>query len=682
MDGGLAALTEPTRVLVVDLPTADPISEIGVHSGTEVAWLGSKLLVLSRTEDQTTVHLVDPYGPETLAEIRLASAVALFAAVNTHALVIGAQGAAIVTANDGHLTPYQFPARAKPTVAGTASNQFVVAIPGVIEEWDPQARVPKRRLRLPRPTTITAVGGSERVVWMVTQQEPARIDVLPLINRGQPKSHDISEPITQISGHPKSDLLACIGASGRAYAIDLDGRTRLRSLVFPGIDHVDAIALVHGRQTGVVAAQRGRPVAFTPLEVRDPHVSSIVVPTRSVVEDVPAVIDEPIEDVQPPAQRTRLESPFMNLAVPEAAPATTKQTKTAKNLAARFAAVRERREAALSESGAHVLPTDAPPISEPPSPPPPPAASGPIATVIQAAATLAKQFMPHAVPDPRPPSQPARPAQPESRSSGQPDIRPAQPESRSSGQPDIRPSTSRPDIGPSIARPDIQPASWRDGCAAWTRDQVERRERKAPPHVASIDVLAARFELPAELAPALVVLYGAHLEGHDGVAPAIVAHVLGELVDDRRWAEALGRGELAARGVVVSERSRVRLARAVQRVLDELPPETGTVVTARPQGGAAIVGIPDGVTLLGACVIVERGDNVFDIAARHAMRAGGAILVGHDDRAASLVSFEARAIGAAAMLPAHKFDGDLAAPVIYIADDDDDASRLGLPRLA
>lgn len=193
----------------------------------------------------------------------------------------------------------------------------------------------------------------------------------------------------------------------------------------------------------------------------------------------------------------------------------------------------------------------------------------------------------------------------------------------------------------------------------------------ATPSIASIDALAARFDLPADVVPALVALYGAHLEGHDGIAPSIIAHVLGELPDDHRWAEALGRGELAARGVVVFERSRVRIARAVQRVLDELPPETGT-----------IIGAPDAVTLLGACVIVDGSDNAFDIAARHAARAGGAILVGHDDRAASLVSFEARAIGAAAMLPAHKYDGDLAAPVIYIAIDDDDADRLGLPRFA
>jgi hypothetical protein len=31
---------------------------------------------------------------------------------------------------------------------------------------------------------ITAVGGSDRVVWMTTQQDPTRLDVFALVNRG------------------------------------------------------------------------------------------------------------------------------------------------------------------------------------------------------------------------------------------------------------------------------------------------------------------------------------------------------------------------------------------------------------------------------------------------------------------------------------------------------------------
>jgi hypothetical protein len=664
-DGSLAAIGEPTRIIVVDLPSGQPVSEIGTDRTAEYdfGWLGSppRLLVLSRHEDHTQVHLLDPHGPESVAEIQLASAVALFATVGAHALVVGAQGAAVLTATDSHLTPYQFPARAKPIVAGAAANQFVVGIPGVIEEWDPAARVPKRRLRLPRPNTLTAVGGSERVVWMIAQQEPARIDVLPLINRGQPKTHDLPEPIAAISGHPRSDLLACIGAqTGRAFAIDLDGRTRLRSLSFPDIDHVDAIGLVIGRTTGVIAAQRGRPIAFAPLEARDPHVSSIVVPTRTIIEDNDAprtssLIDDGsmIEEIAPPPQRTRLESPFadapkvMSLsssppsnAVPvmsasaSTSAASAAASKTAKNLAARFAAVRERREAALAESGAHTVPTDMPPVAPPPPLPSASlgqaevtaAASGPIASVLQAAASLAKQFMP-----PPPPATPKPP------------------------------STPSPTTSP----------SWRNACADWAESVIERRTQLVqPPAIDAVRDLALRFDLSIELQPALSLLYGAHLSGHDGIAPVVLANVL-DFVDERRWAEALGRGELAAMHVATYEGSRVRLAPVVRRVLDELVPATGT-----------LVGAPAIIAVVGACVLVERGTSAIEIAAQHAARAGGAILVGHDERTSAEVCFEARAIGAVAMLPASKFDGELSVSVIYVADDEGDALKLGLPRFA
>lgn len=183
-----------------------------------------------------------------------------------------------------------------------------------------------------------------------------------------------------------------------------------------------------------------------------------------------------------------------------------------------------------------------------------------------------------------------------------------------------------------------------------------------PPPATSLDELAARFELSIAIGPALALLYGAHLAGLDGVAPADLSRVL-----DRSWDEALGRGELAATGIARYERSRVRFAQAVQRVLDELPPLTGT-----------LVGVAGAVALSGPCVLVDRGD-ALDIAAAHAPRAGGAILVGHTDHADELV-FEARALGAVAMLRASKFDGDLRSIIIYVADDDADADRLGVPR--
>ena len=257
-DGALAAVHEAGRITLIDLPSAAPFAEIGVDPdavASELGWLGAgapRLLVLSRYAGHSTAHLLDPHGPRTIAEIRLEAPVRLCATVGSHALVVGTGGAvggpAVLGATETHLTPYQFPSRAIPLAAGAAGAQFVVALAGAIEEWDPISRLPKRRLRLPRAGAISAVGGSERLVWMTTPQEPARIDVIPVINRGQAKTHDLPEPIARIAGHPRSDVVVCVGAdSGRIYVVDLDGRGRPQVLPIDGVDRADAAALALGR---------------------------------------------------------------------------------------------------------------------------------------------------------------------------------------------------------------------------------------------------------------------------------------------------------------------------------------------------------------------------------------------------------------------------------------------------
>ena len=229
-----------------------------------------RLLVVSRYAAHSVVHLLDPYGPRTIAEIRLETPMKLFGTTGNHALVVGARGAAVLTASESHLTPYQFPARAVPVAAGAAGSQFVVALPSAIEEWDPAARMPKRRLKLPRPAVITALGGTERVVWMTTQHDRKRVDVVPLVNRGQPKTHDVPEPIAEVTAHPRVDLLACVGGdTGRLYIVDLDGRAGMRVVGPPGIDRVESAALVVGRMLGVLAAQANHPIALVSLDGRE-----------------------------------------------------------------------------------------------------------------------------------------------------------------------------------------------------------------------------------------------------------------------------------------------------------------------------------------------------------------------------------------------------------------------------
>jgi hypothetical protein len=282
-DGALAAVIEPRRVVIVELASAAPIAEVGLDGAaedTDVAWVGppSRLLVVARGASHSSVHLIDPLGaggPQQVAQIRIEASMRIRAAVGPYALAIGARSAAVLVAGDAQVTPYQFPARGLPTVAGAAARQFVVAVAGAIEEWDPQARIPKRRLRLPRAAAITALGGSERLVWVTTQQDPARIDVVALVNTGQPKAHELPEAIAEVASQPHRELLVCRGAdTGRLYVVDLDGRAPIATLEPEGMDRVDAAALYAGRTTGVIAVRAHRPIALIGLDGREVTVAA------------------------------------------------------------------------------------------------------------------------------------------------------------------------------------------------------------------------------------------------------------------------------------------------------------------------------------------------------------------------------------------------------------------------
>ncbi len=352
-DGTLAAVHEPSRITILRLPDCIAIAEVGVDpqaGASEVAWVGTRLAVLSRYAAHSTVHLLDPHGPRTLAEIRLESPMRLMAAVGTYALAIGAQGAAVLAAGDSHLTPYQFPARTVPTRAGAAAGQFVVALPGSIEEWDPHSRMPKRRLKLPKPANITALGGSDRVVWMTTQQDPTRLDVFALVNRGQPKFHELPEPIAFVASHPRSDLLACIGADrGRLYGVDLDGKVPLRTVALDGIDRVEAAGLVLGRMTAVLAAQARRPVVLVSLDGREIEVPAVVVPAALPDEPVPELASSSLygDDLPELAQSVVLQgAPILEPPPPPPEPPPPPPPKPAPtSLADRFTSWRDRTRA-------------------------------------------------------------------------------------------------------------------------------------------------------------------------------------------------------------------------------------------------------------------------------------------------------------------------------------------------
>jgi hypothetical protein len=631
-DSAIAAIHEASRVTILELPSGEPFVEIGVDPeavASDIAWVGSqRLLVLSRYAAHSTVHLIDPYGPVTLAEIRLESPMRLFAAVGASALVVGAVGAVVVTATETHLLPYPVPTRVVPLSAGAAPTQFLVAHAGSIEEWDAQSRTPRRRLRLPRAAAITAVGGSERLVWLTTQQAPARIDVIPLVNRGQPRAHDLPEPIERISSHPRSDLIACIGTdSGRVYVIDLDGRTPLRTIEPPGLERVESVGLILGRAAGVLAAQAGRPIAFVPFDGRAAEPDPPAAPPSPVDDDE----SEASVDLAEPADAARAAPP----SVPPVDPV--QRVRAASPQADRFAHI----------ARAAISPIVQPPIARTFSAPsPPPARPAPVSALFRQAAAPA-----------------TRPASSVSDrfSAWRDQVRQDQPRD------DAAPITLQvPQVPPAPPAPPapLEALSWRDEVVAWSRAWAAGAADPGAPTVDEIDAVITRFDLGAHLYPVLVLLYAAHLCGATGVAPVDVARVLGT------WDEALGRGELAERGVAAYARSRVALSPPILRVLDELPPLTGT-----------LIGEPGAVALLGPCVVVAGDEPLAAIAQRCLARVGGAILAAHDSPDRAALYLEARARGAAPMLRATaSLDALPGEPAIFVVDEPL-ADRAGLPRL-
>jgi hypothetical protein len=622
-DGSLAALHEAGRISLLELPSGAVFAEIAVDpdaAASEIAWVGTppRLLVLSRYAAHSSVHMLDPTGPRSISEIRLELPMRLAASVGNWALVIGQLGAAVLSTSDSHVFVYPFSTRSVPFAAGAAGNQFVVGLASTIEEWDPQSRLPKRRLRLPRAAAITAVGGSERLVWMTTAQEPARIDVIPLVNRGQPRAHDLPEAIARIASHPRGDLVACIGAeTGRLYVVDLDGRHRLR-VVSPdevvGGERFDALGMLIGRAAGVLVVQAGRQAAIVPHGNRD--ASEPVVPAPA-----------PILPRSDPALRLPRSDPSLRLPAADGVP---------------HEAVDAAR-AGTSLGDPEPTPPPMPPVAPPPVAPARPTATPPagvpVAASARAIASASERFSAW-------------------RDQARHNQRPAPiAASPPPGQAGLPPAHGDPRL------------SWRDEVVAWSRAVTAGAIEHNPPPAPRIDAVLARFALALHLQPVLVLLYGAHLCGECGAAPIDVARVL-----DRQWDEALGKGELAQHGVATYAGSRVALAPALLRVLDELPPLLGPVV-----------GEPgDASPLLGPCVVVApAGEALLAVAERCLTGAATAILVAHGAPELADLLFEARAHGA---VPLVRCADPLAAPprepMIFVVADDEAADALALPRLA
>jgi hypothetical protein len=484
--------------------------------------------------------------------------------------------------------------------------------------------MPKRRLKLPRPAVITAVGGSDRVVWMTTQGDPTRIDVLPLVNRGQPKQHELPEPIAHVASHPRSDLVVCVGAdSGRLYVVDLDGRSGLRVIGPSGIARVEAAGLVLGRVVGVLAAQAKRALALTVLDAqardgrdgREADTAPIAVPPSHA-----AAIAAENDEADAAAKGSTLYGEHDGGDAPTVGGGQLAEAMSSVKLAGPLAGTT-------------------------PSPSPHPSAKPSLFRQPTSAAAPASA-----------PAKPAAPSIPvqslnERFSAWRDRMRAAQPRSgevNALGWVDPRPS-------------------WRDELVAWARGVAAGTMERNTPPAPALEAMLARFAVAPELYPALALLYGMHLAGVEGAAPVDIARVLG-----RRWDEALGHGQLAQARLAFIQGSRVMLGLAAQRALDERPPEHGT-----------LVGVPGTISLLGPCVVVAPPGPLAALAETYLASVGGAILAAHGQDAL-LVLLEARAYGAAAMIRAREDELSRVpsdAPIVLVVEDEASADALGVPRI-
>lgn len=295
-DGTAAALIEGDRLRIVRLPDAATLAELPATLGTEVAWVGARMLALEPSGTVSVLSLIDPAAATTIASLQLDGELRLEAAVGSHALLVGHGRAVMVAVNEMRLLSYPMPLRGSPSCGGAAGRNFVLALAGSIDEWDPAQRAPRRRLVLPRQVHALAVGGSDRVVWLLAHETPERIDAIPLVDRGQPRVHELPEPLVQVCGHPDIDVLACRGASGATYLVDLDGRVPYHRV---DVRPADAIGLLAtGGRASVVLVRAGEPIevvaAITDRELPRPRSTMASQPAATEVADDPDIARGPL----------------------------------------------------------------------------------------------------------------------------------------------------------------------------------------------------------------------------------------------------------------------------------------------------------------------------------------------------------------------------------------------------
>jgi hypothetical protein len=546
-DGALIAHVEDFHIALLDGESLTGVGEIGIDpdaEGCDVALCGEplRLVVLSRYASNARLHVIDPVGstgPTAVGELALRAPMRLAAASGDHVWLQGGGGATLVDVAHRELVLSPLALRAPVSAVGAhVSGRFVVSTGGLIEEWDAENRAPARRFRLARPLPAQFVGGGARQVWKIPA-DGDRVDIVPLVNVGQPTRIELPEPPVRVAADASHEAIVILGArTGTAYLIDLTGKTPPAPI--EGADGTDLAWL--GPNQAIVVASVGSAVEVVPVSA---------------------------------AARASMASERA------AAPAVVKPTAA------------PRASMLTPASGATAVPVSVS-ATKPGSPPAPVAAAVPAPAAVAAA-------VPAPAPAPATASAAVSARAPRTVMTAAPAAasrtiaagRAPTTTSRAAAPP---PPPARKPAEPAEAADEWftppAPPTWRDQLATWAQAVLAGTRADAPTISGGpAALIAERLGLAGDLAEALWFVYGAHLAGVDGVGALDLTQIIG-----RRWDEALGQGRLAAAGALRWRRSRIRLRREVRAALDEAPPIAGAWIesaAASPAHPVAVIADDD-----------------------------------------------------------------------------------------
>ncbi len=609
-DGELAVIVGRGRALVVSLADLTMVAALQLDPAAvdvDAVWLGERLLVSETFATNTRVYLYDVDGGavRTCCEKHIEGAFRVRGGGGAAALLLANTQAAVCTRHDDSVSLHPFASRAVPISVGAGSGVVVVGTPGAVEEWDLQTRTVRRRWKLAPSALPLAVGATERVIWFLAKHDQTRIEVIPLVNRGQPKVQAFGEAVVQVCGSAKADWVVGLGPDGRIHAVELEGRATPVQL--PMIDGMTATLI------GLAAARTTQLVAIDPTGIAvvglDANNRLIAQKTWRDV-DIDAPLARPT--YQAPAGVTlAVSGPEAVTPTPTAATPMAPTTITAFGASALHAAIAAAPEPVVNAVAAAIalLAPTAPgmAVSAPNVPVAfVPLAAGPAGPARSTGAVVA--FAPTATAVAA--SEPTTVAR-ASTAAATPTVSLTQRLDawRARVKIDGRSSEGSGPLRFSVRE------NWRDPVCIFAKNpdvRVFERDGHVPPRIVT---LLQRLELDTALAMAVMLLYGSYLNGEAGVARVGLAHML-----NGNWLEATGNGELRRRGVADFSGHLVTLPAAVQRFLDERSPQAGSlsrgatstsVATAEPESPAVMVVTPavaaDAMALAQHCVDLVGG---------------------------------------------------------------------------